>query len=79
MRLEDEKRLELAKQRKLETREYLHRQMQDKKTREQQERELNDQQAIMWKKDKELFETEEQRLASKIKDINAQNADFLNR
>jgi len=79
MRLEDEKRLELAKMRKLETREYLHRQMNEKKTREQQEKELNDQQAIMWKKDKELFETEEQRLASKIKGINAQNAEFLNR
>jgi hypothetical protein len=33
----------------------------------------------MWRKDKELFETEEQRLQRKIKEINSQNADFLNR
>jgi len=53
--------------------------MAEKKDRENQERALNDQQAVMWKKDKELFETEEQRLQRKIKDINSQNANFLNR
>lgn len=53
--------------------------MAEKKDREQQEKSLNDQQAVMWKKDKELFETEEKRLQDKIKGINSQNADFLNR
>lgn len=53
--------------------------MAEKKDREQQEKSLNDQQAVMWKKDKELFEAEEKRLQDKIKGINSQNADFLNR
>jgi len=59
LRLEDEKRMNLAKQRQIETREYLYRQMAEKKDREAQEKALNDQQAVMWQKDKELFETEE--------------------
>lgn len=71
--------MELAKRRQLETREYLYRQMAEKKDREGQEKALNDQQAVMWKKDKELFETEEERLNKKIKEINSQNANFLNR
>jgi len=33
----------------------------------------------MWQKDKEMAEDEESRLAHKIKGINAQNAEFLNR
>lgn len=79
MRMEDEKRLELARQRKEETKRYLASQMQEKKERERQDKALNDQQAVMWKKDKEIYETEEQRLQDKIKGINNQNADFLNK
>ena len=33
----------------------------------------------MWQKDKAMAEDEESRLAFKIKGINAQNAEFLNR
>jgi hypothetical protein len=47
--------------------------------REKREKALNDEQAIMWSKDKTMAEEEENRLANKIKGINQQNAEFLNR
>ena len=53
--------------------------MAEKKDREAADRALNDQQAVMWQKDKELADTEEKRLKEKIKGINGQNADFLNK
>ena len=40
---------------------------------------MNDEQAVIWKTDKENYELEEQRLASKIKGINRDNQDFLHR
>jgi len=79
MRLEDEKKIEIAKMRKLEMREYLYRQMNEKRDRESNDKALNDEQAVMWRKDKDLFEVEEKRLHDKIKGINADNASFLNR
>lgn len=53
--------------------------MTEKQEREKREKALNDEQAVMWAKDKEIYEMEECRLADKIKGINAQNAEFLNR
>lgn len=41
------------------------------------EKNLNDEQASMWARDKENYEQEEKRLANKIKNINHDNADFL--
>ena len=45
--------------------------------REAAEKALNDEQAVIWKKDKENYELEEGRLQSKIKAINKDNQSFL--
>lgn len=37
----------------------------------------NDEQAVLWAKDKQNYENEENRLAQKIKQINVENASFL--
>lgn len=58
-------------------REFLAKQVEDKKRREKIEKELNDEQAHMWQRDRENYEAEENRLNTKIKSINKQNADFL--
>lgn len=60
-------------------RQFLDRQMFEKKMKERIEKELNDEQAFMWARDKENYEQEEKRLADKIKNINNDNADFLKR
>lgn len=41
--------------------------------RERQEKALNDEQAVIWKTDKDNYELEEDRLRSKINSINKQN------
>jgi len=53
--------------------------MDDKSRRERAEKDLNNEQAVMWKKDRELYEVEEDRLKSKISGINRDNASFLDR
>jgi len=58
-------------------RDFLARQMNEKKMRERIEKELNDEQAFMWARDKENYEQEEKRLNDKIKKINDENAQFL--
>ena len=45
--------------------------------REAAEKALNDEQAVIWAKDKENYELEEGRLQSKIKAINKDNQSFL--
>lgn len=47
--------------------------MDEKRQREAAEKALNDEQAVIWKKDKENYELEEQRLQNKIKAINRDN------
>jgi len=47
--------------------------MQEKQRREAAEKALNDEQAVIWKTDKENYELEEQRLARKIQGINKDN------
>ena len=79
MRLEDERKMEIRKQQKMEMKSYLARQMDDKSRRERAEKDLNNEQAVMWKKDRELYEVEEDRLKSKISGINRDNASFLDR
>lgn len=53
--------------------------MQEKKDREAAEKANNDEQARIWKRDKENYEEEERRLKNKIATINAQNCEFLKR
>jgi hypothetical protein len=79
MRLEDEKKKELIQKRKSEMRNYLNNQVAEKKVRDGKEKSLADEQAGMWSNDRALYEAEETRLNEKIKKINSQNADFLNR
>jgi phage shock protein A len=57
----------------------LARQMAEKQSREAQEKALNDEQAVIWKTDKQNYELEEQRLSRKINEINKQNQTFLQR
>ena len=52
-------------------------QMDEKKAREASEKADNDQQAEIWRKDKENYELEEARLSNKIKQINIDNQTFL--
>ena len=51
--------------------------MDEKRQREAAEKALNDEQAVIWAKDKENYELEEGRLQSKIKAINKDNQNFL--
>lgn len=51
--------------------------MEEKRLREAGEKALNDEQAVIWAKDKENYELEEGRLQSKIKQINKDNQTFL--
>ena len=47
--------------------------MNEKRKREADEKALNDQQAVIWRKDKENYEEEERRLTNKVKNINLDN------
>lgn len=69
--------MEREKQQKDEMRRLLNKQMNEKKQREQAEKAHNDEQAMIWARDKENYEEEEARLNRKIKAINNQNSDFL--
>ena len=72
-RLEDERRAARIQAEKDEMRKLLGQQMDEKRAREAAEKALNDEQAVIWKKDKENYELEEQRLQNKIKAINKDN------
>lgn len=58
-------------------RQLLERQMAEKRSRENAMKANNDEQAVLWARDKQNYENEEQRLAAKIKTINEENAQFL--
>lgn len=60
-------------------RDFLAKQMEEKKHREHMEKALNDEQAVMWKQDYQNYSEEERRLNEKINKINKDNADFLKR
>ena len=72
-RLEDERRAERDRREKEQMRELLARQMAEKQQRERCEKALNDEQAVIWRTDKQNYELEEQRLSRKIQDINKEN------
>lgn len=78
-RLEDEKRLKRMRDTQHETRKFLFKQMDEKKGRENGDKALNDEQAVMWHQDKSNYEEEERRLNEKIKKINKDNEGFLKR
>ena len=79
LRLEDERRADRDRREKEEMRKLLAKQMSEKRQREAAEKALNDEQAVIWRKDKENYEEEERRLSKKIKEINGENAEFLQR
>ena len=78
-RLEDEKKMKKIKDEQRRMRDFLGKQMDEKKHRENLERALNDEQAVMWKQDQRNYTEEERRLMDKINKINKENADFLKR
>jgi len=75
--MEDEKRMERERREKDEMRRLLSQQMNEKKLREAKEKAHNDEQATIWKQDKDNYEEEERRLHNKIKQINSENSSFL--
>ena len=58
-------------------RQLLSRQVHEKKLREAAVKSNNDEQAVLWARDKQNYDSEENRLAQKIKAINSENAQFL--
>lgn len=60
-------------------RDFLAKQMEEKKHRENLEKALNDEQATMWRADYGNYSEEERRLMEKINKINKENAEFLKR
>lgn len=76
-RLEDERRFRKMKDEQNRMRDFLNKQMQEKKGREHLEKNLNDEQAYMWKQDQSNYHEEEKRLNNKINQINKENAEFL--
>ena len=78
-RMEDEKKFNKVKSEQQRMRDFLAKQMNEKKHREDMEKALNDEQAVMWKQDYRNYNEEERRLNDKINKINKENADFLKR
>lgn len=76
-RMEDEKKYNKVKTEQQRMRDFLGKQMNEKKHRENLEKALNDEQAVMWKQDHRNYNEEERRLNDKINKINKENADFL--
>lgn len=77
MRMEDERRQARDAIEKQQMRDLLSRQMQEKREREMAEKAHNDEQAFIWRRDKENYEEEERRLKNKIAAINQENCEFL--
>lgn len=76
-RMEDEKKYNKVKSEQQRMRDFLAKQMDEKRHRENLEKALNDEQAVMWKQDHRNYNEEERRLNDKINKINKENADFL--
>ena len=58
-------------------RKLLARQVEEKRKREEAFKANTDEQAKIWARDKQIYDAEEERLQQKIKQINAENAAFL--
>ncbi len=76
-RMDDERRMRKLKEEQARMRDFLGKQMNEKKHREDLEKALNDEQASMWKQDHRNYSEEERRLMDKINKINKENAEFL--
>ncbi len=76
-RMADEAKNNKHKTEQQRMRDYLAKQMEEKRLRELQEKALNDEQANMWSKDFKNYSEEERRLHSKIGQINKDNQEFL--
>ena len=76
-RMEDERKYNKVKTEQQRMRNFLGKQMEEKKHRENLEKALNDEQATMWKQDHRNYTEEERRLMEKINKINKENANFL--
>ncbi len=78
-RMEDERKYNAVKSEQGRMRDFLGKQMEEKKRKENLEKALNDEQASMWHQDKKNYTEEERRLQNKISQINKENAEFLKR
>ena len=76
-RMTDEQKMNKMKTEQQRMRDYLAKQMNEKKRREDVEKALNDEQAFMWQKDYKNYSEEERRLHDKIAKINKDNQEFL--
>ena len=76
-RMNDEQKMNKYKTEQQRMRDYLAKQMEEKRLRELQEKALNDEQANMWNKDFKNYSEEERRLHDKINKINKDNQEFL--
>lgn len=72
-RLNDQLQFQRHKDEQKRMRDTLARQVAEKKRRERMEKDFNDEQARMWKMDRELFEKQEAELNDKIKSVNMEN------
>ena len=72
-RLNDQLQFQRHKDEQKRMRDTLARQVAEKKRRERMEKDFNDEQARMWKMDRELFEKQEAELNNKIKSVNMEN------
>lgn len=77
MRVLEERRAKRAKEEQQRMRDFLAKQVAEKRDRELNDKENINQQAQMWHLDKQNYEEEEKRLRDRIGRINKDNADFL--
>jgi hypothetical protein len=75
--LDENARLQRIRDNQAQLRGYLHQQMEDKAKLTQQERELNVQQAAVWKANLAEYEREEKEILTKTRIVNKQNAEYL--
>lgn len=76
-RFEEERRLKKIKREQHDMRETLARQMKDKKSKEEIDKEIIEEQAALWRMDREQFEKAERELNQKMKTLSDQNAQLL--
>ena len=79
LRMEEQRKADRLKQEQEEMRKLLARQVEEKRRREEAFKANTDEQATIWARDKQIYEAEEERLHKKIKQINSENAAFLQR
>ena len=77
MRRLEERRAQRQKEEQQRMRDFLSKQVAEKRERERNDKENIDQQAQMWSLDKKNYEEEEKRLRDRIGQINKDNASFL--